>query len=119
MKIDNLYAVAPRIAKIAPERWFEFQVVLAGNLLPHVGQLLFIPHHDPEMAHVRGLEFFHLENGEELVFAEFEKRIALAVGHLFKIENVLVKRDRFLDVIHLDGDVITSVNLHAHINAQH
>src|SRR5439155_4838422 len=31
VKIDHLYAVAPRVAKIAPERWFEFQVVLAGN----------------------------------------------------------------------------------------
>jgi hypothetical protein len=48
------------------------------------------------------------------VFAEFEKRVALAAIQFFEIENVLVKRDRLFDIVHLDGDVIASVNLHAH-----
>src|SRR4029077_11951522 len=66
------------------------------------------------MAHVCGLEFFHLENREELVFTEFEERVAFAAVQFFEIENVFVKRDRLFDVIHLDRDMIASVNLHAH-----
>lgn len=66
------------------------------------------------MAHVRGLEFFHLENREELVFTEFEERVAFAAVQFFEIENVFVKRDGLPDVIHLDRDMIASVNLHAH-----
>ena len=50
------------------------------------------------MAHVRWLEFLHLENREELVFAEFEKGIAFAAVELFEIEYVFVKRDRFFYV---------------------
>jgi hypothetical protein len=49
-----------------------------------------------------------------LVFAEFEKRVALAAIQLFEIENVFVKRDRLFDIVHLDGDVIASVNLYVH-----
>jgi len=60
------------------------------------------------------LNFFHFENGEELVLAELEKGVAFTTVELFQIENILVKRDRFFDVVYLDGDVITSVNLHAH-----
>ena len=48
------------------------------------------------------------------MFAQFEKRVALASVQLLEIENVLVKRDRLFDVVHFDGDMITSVNLHAH-----
>jgi hypothetical protein len=66
------------------------------------------------MAHVRWLNFFHLENREELVFAEFKKRVALAAIQFFEIENVFVKRDRLFDVVHLYRDMITPINLYAH-----
>jgi hypothetical protein len=49
-----------------------------------------------------------------LVLAEFEKHVALAAIQFLKIENVLVKRDRLFDIVHLDRDVIASVNLYAH-----
>ena len=114
VKIDNLDTVAPWITEIAAERRFEFQLVFAGEFLPYLCELLFVAHHDPEVAHVRGLNFFHFENGEELVLAELEKGVAFTTVELFQIENILVKRDRFFDVVYLDGDVITSVNLHAH-----
>src|ERR1700731_679674 len=55
------------------------------------------------MAHVGGLQFVDFEEGIPLTSVEF-----------FKIEDVLIKRDRFLDVINLDRDVIASVNLYAH-----
>ena len=58
--------------------------------------------------------FFYLENGEKLVLAEFEKGVALAAPHLFEIENIFVKRDGLFDVVHFNGDVIASINLHAH-----
>jgi len=66
------------------------------------------------MPHICRLEFLHLENGEELVLAKFEKRVAFAAVELFQIENIFVKCDRFFYVVHLDGDVIASVNLHTH-----
>ena len=42
------------------------------------------------------------------------KRRRLRPVELFQIENILIERDRFLDVIDFDRDVIASVNLHAH-----
>jgi len=68
-----------------------FKFIFAGNFLAYLGQLLLITHHDPEMAQVRGLNFFHLENREELVLAEFEKRVALAAIQFLEIEKRLCK----------------------------
>ena len=50
------------------------------------------------------------------MFAQFEKGIPFAAAHLFEIENVLVKRYGLLDVVHLDGHMVASINLHAHIS---
>jgi hypothetical protein len=47
---------------------------------------------------------------------QFEKRVALATAHLFEIENVFLKGHRLLNVIHLDGEVIASIDLHAHMS---
>jgi hypothetical protein len=66
------------------------------------------------MSHASGLQFFHLEDGKKLVLAEFEKRVTLAAIQFLEIENVFVKRDRLLDVVHFDRDMITAVNLHTH-----
>ena len=66
------------------------------------------------MPHASGLQFLHLEDGKKLVLAEFEKRVALAAIQFLEIENVFVKRDRLLDVVHFDRDMIRSINLHAH-----
>jgi hypothetical protein len=52
-----------------------------------------------------------------MVLAQLEKRITFAVTHLLEIENIFVKLDRLFDVVHLDGDMIASVNLHAHAPA--
>jgi hypothetical protein len=48
---------------------------------------------------------------------QFEERIALSAAHLFEIENILVKGHRLLNVIHLDRDMVASINLHAHMSA--
>src|SRR5439155_16482516 len=117
VKIDNLNAIAPRIAKIAAERRLEFQFVFFCEFLANFRQLRFIANHDPEMPHIRPLHFFDFENGEELVLAQFEEGIALAAAHMLEIENVFVKRDRLLDVVHLDDDMITSIDLHTHVLA--
>ena len=60
------------------------------------------------------MQLLYLENGEELVLALFKKSVAFAAVELLEIEDVFVKRDRLFDVIYLDRDVITPVNLHAH-----
>ena len=76
--------------------------------------MLFIPHHDAEMPHAIGPTFLDFEYREKLMLAEFEKRIAFALVEFLQIENVPVERHRLFNVIHLDGDMIASVHLHAH-----
>jgi hypothetical protein len=48
---------------------------------------------------------------------QFEERVALAPTHLFEVENILVKGHCLLNVIHLDRDMIASIDLHAHMSA--
>ena len=117
MKIDNLNPVAPRIAKIAAKRRLQFEFIFFLEFLSNFRQLRFITNHDPEMANICRLHLFYLENCEELMLAQFEKGIAFAAFHLFEIEDVLVKRHGLFNVAHLDGHMITSINLHAHILA--
>jgi hypothetical protein len=47
---------------------------------------------------------------------QFEERVALPSTHLFEVENVFVKGYCLLNVIHLDRDMIASINLHAHMS---
>jgi hypothetical protein len=68
------------------------------------------------MPHVCSLNFVDFENRQELMVTQLKERIALAATHLFEIENVLVKGHRLLNVIHFNGDMIASVNLHAHMS---
>jgi hypothetical protein len=112
VKIDNLYAVAPRIVKIAPKRRLKFQLVFAGNFLADFRQLGFVPHHDSEMPHPPGK--FFTSDGEKLVLAELEEGVSFTAVELFEIENILVERNRLFDVVHFNGDVIATVNLDAH-----
>jgi hypothetical protein len=68
------------------------------------------------MPHVCSLNFADFENGEELMLPQFEKGVALTAAHLLEIENVLIKCHRLLNVIHLDRDMIASIDLHAHMS---
>ncbi len=117
VEIDHLNAIAPRIVKIAAERRLQFEFVFLGEFLANFLELRFVANHDPEMAHVRALNLVHFENREELMVAQFEERVALAAFHLLEVKNILVKGHRLLDVVHLDGDMIASINLHAHMSA--
>src|SRR5262249_20996867 len=117
MKIDHLNAIAPGIAKIATERWLQFELIFLREVLSNFLQLRFVANHHPEMPHVCSLTSVDFENREELMCPDFEDRVAFAATHLFEIENILVKRHRLLDVIDFDGYMIASVNLHAHISA--
>jgi hypothetical protein len=115
MKIDHLDTVTPWIAKIAAERWLQFEFVFLGEFLANFLELRLIANHDPEVPHVCALNLVDFENRQELVLAKFEERVALATTHLFEIENIFVKRHRLLNIIHLDGDMIASIDLHAHM----
>jgi hypothetical protein len=117
VKIDNLDAIAPWIVKVAAERRYQFDFVFPGEFLSNFLKLRVVANHDSEMPHVCALHLVHFENREELVFAQFEEGVALAATHLFEIENILVKGHRFLNVIHLDRDMIASINSHAHMSA--
>jgi hypothetical protein len=48
---------------------------------------------------------------------QFEERVALAAAHLLEIKNILVKGQCLLNIIHLDRDMIASIDLHAHMSA--
>ena len=117
MKIDDLDAIPPRIPKIAAERRLKLQFVFFFYLFPDFFQLRFVANHDPEMPHVCALNLIHFENREELVLTQFEESVALAATHLFEIENILVKGHRLLNVVDLNGHMITTINLHTHIPA--
>src|SRR6266567_4004725 len=65
-----------------------------------------------------GLDVVDLEHREKLMFSDFEKRVAFAFIHFFQIEEVLIKRDGLLKIVHFNRDVVNSVNLHAHRSHQ-
>jgi hypothetical protein len=117
VKIDHLNAIPPGIAKVAAERRLQFEFVFLGQFLSDFLELSFIANHDPEMPHVCSLNFVDFENRQELMVTQFEERVALAAAHLFEIENILVKGHRLLNVIHLDGEMIAPIDLHAHMSA--
>jgi hypothetical protein len=117
VKIDHLNSISPWITKIAAERRLQFEFVFPGEFLSHFLELRFIANHDSEMPHVCSLHFVDLENGEELVLTQLEERVALAAAQLLKIENILIKRHRLVDVVHFDGNMIASIDLYAHISA--
>ena len=48
------------------------------------------------------------------MLADFEKRIAFAFIHLLELEDIFVKGDRFGHIVHLDREMINSINSHAH-----
>src|SRR5262245_14766367 len=66
------------------------------------------------MAHARGLRLFDLEHCEELMVAKFEKGVAFTLVEFFEIKDILVKGHGLLDITHFDGDVITTIDFHAH-----
>ena len=92
----------------------ELDPIFVDQLLSHLRELLLVANQDSKMPPSIGPGFFHLEHGEKLMFAQLEKRVALAFIELFEIEYVLVEGHRLLDVSHLDGDVIASVDMHTH-----
>jgi hypothetical protein len=117
VKIDHLNAIPPWVAKVAAKRRLQCEFVFLGKFFSDFLQLRFIPNHDPEMPHVCSLNFVDFENRQELMVTQLKERIALAATHLFEIENVLVKGHRLLNIIHLNGDMIASIDLHAHVSA--
>src|SRR5437588_1530119 len=62
------------------------------------------------------LEFFHFKDGQELMLAQLEERVPFAALQLLEVEHILVEFYRRLHIIDLDGQMVASVNLHAHDN---
>src|SRR5207244_4358220 len=65
------------------------------------------------MAHVCRLNLLYLEDGQELMLAEFEESVAFAAVEFFQIKNILIERDRLFNVVDFDRDVVASVNFNA------
>ena len=117
MKIDHLNAISQGIAKVAAERRLQLEFVFLGKFLSDFLKLRFIANHDSEMPHVRSLNLVDFENRQELMVTQFEESVALAATHLFEIENILIKGHRLLQILHLDRDMIASIDLHTHMSA--
>jgi hypothetical protein len=114
VQVNNLDTIAEWVMEIATKARDQRKAVLFRQLLPHLVELRFIAHDETEMSGSVRLWFFNPENGEELVLADFEKCIAFAFIHLLELEDVFVKGDRFGYVVHLDREMINSINSHAH-----
>ena len=48
------------------------------------------------------------------MLAQLEKRVALAAVEFFEIEHVLIEGHCLFDIIDLNGNVVTAIDLHAH-----
>jgi hypothetical protein len=84
VEIDDLDAVAPRIAEIAAEAFDQLQSIPARQLLAHLRDLRIVAHHDSEVpiCWIRD-HSLALKHGKKLVFAEFEKGVAFAFVEFF------------------------------------
>src|SRR5436309_3604067 len=114
MQVDHLDAVAPGVAKIAAKRRFQSQTVLFLHFLAHLIQLFLIAHDESEMTDPIRLDLLDFENGEKLVFTQFQKSVAFATIRLLQIKDVFIKFYRRFYIIHFDREMIASINLHAH-----
>src|SRR5438034_7151316 len=65
-----------------------------------------------------GLDMVDLEHREKLMFSDLKKCVAFAFIYFFQMEEVLIKYDGLLKIVHFNRDVINSVNLHAHRSHQ-
>jgi hypothetical protein len=79
LQVYHLNPIAKRIAEIAAKAGNQFQSVFLYDLLPHFSELRFIAHENSKTPHPVRLHFLDLEDREELMFAQFEKRIAFAL----------------------------------------
>jgi hypothetical protein len=116
VEVDDLEAVAPRIAEVAAEAFDEFQSVLLREFVADGGELGFVADHDAEVLMAfDGIHVFALEQSEELVLAEFEEGVAFAFVEFLEAEDVFVEGDGLGDVADFEGDVVASVDLDFHV----
>lgn len=117
VQVNDLNTIAPRIAKITPETGNQLQAVFPDKFVAHLGELRVIANHDSKMRAAtlpdHALPFKHCQ---ELMFAELEERVSLALVQLLQTENVAVKRHRLLDIADLNRDVIATIDLNTHQN---
>jgi hypothetical protein len=117
VQVNDLNTIAPRIAKITPETGNQLQAVFPDKFVAHVGELRVIANHDSKMrAAILSDHALPFKHCQELMFAELEERVALALVQLLQTENVAVKRHRLLDIADLNRDVIATIDLNTHQN---
>jgi len=109
VKIDHLHPIAPRVAEIATERWDQFDAVLIGQLVANLRKLLLVAHHDPEMPRAVSFYLLDFKHREKLMFAELENASPSPSSSFLRIEYILIKLDRLVDLSHFDGDVVAAI----------
>ena len=114
MQVHDLHPVSERIDEVAAESRQQRDTVLFPQLLAHFRELRFVANDESEVARPVQLNLLDFEHCQKLVLADFEERVALALIEFLETKNVLIKRDRLLDIVDLDGDVVNSVDFDAH-----
>src|ERR1700677_1018844 len=114
MQVDDLNAVAERGMEIAAKWRNQFDAVAVDELIAHLGELFFVTNHETEVAHPRRLDTIYFEEGQKLMLAKPQERVALPVVEFFEFEDILVEGNRFVDIVDLDCDVVAAVNLDTH-----
>jgi hypothetical protein len=117
VQVNDLNTIAPRIAEITPETGNQLQAVSSDKFVTHLGELRLIANHDSKMpAATLSDHTLPLKHCQELMFAELEERVSLALIQLLQSENVAVKRHCLLDIADLNRNVIATINLNTHQN---
>jgi len=114
VQIHDLNAVPKRIVKVATKRRDKIDPVLFRKLFANLIQLRLVAHNQTKVSGPVGLQLLHLEDSEELMLTDSEESVAFSFIHFLELEDILVKRHCFRHVVHLDRNVVDSVDTHTH-----
>lgn len=114
VEIHDLNPVAPGIAEVAAEAGHEFELIFLGELSPDFLDLFLVAHDQAEVLPSVRLELLDLQDGHELVFAQFAPGCAFTAAEHLQPEHVRVELHGFLRVRHFDRDVVAAVYLNRH-----
>ena len=86
------------------------------EFVSHFGELRLIANHDAKMpTPLFTTRSFVFEQGEELMFAQFEEGIPLTFVELLQSKDIDVKCDRCVNIANIDGNMIAAIHLDAHL----
>jgi hypothetical protein len=113
VQIPDLNAVPPGVPKIAAKPRVQLEPVLGRQFSPDRLHLLIIAQHEAEVLGAVRAHPVHFENGEKLMGPQLTPGGAFSAAEHFQIEDIGVKGDGLPGIIHLNGDMIDSIDVDA------